>query len=137
MQKTVDLSLKSLQMNLSKVSYWNELRKLITKIVVVLWFVEVIALIVLLGFQKFTSYFLDPLQLNVILVMLIDLVIYLLIINMLLLILEFLDKKLQLKIRPILKKVFRVLMIVLVVIPMLMYLAFLVLADPKYIHLVA
>jgi hypothetical protein len=65
------------------------------------------------------------------------LVIYLLIINMLLLILEFLDKKLQLKIRPILKKVFRVLMIVSVVIPMLMYLAFLVLADPKYIHLVA
>ena len=124
-------------MDLSKVSYWNELRKLITKIVVVLWVVEVIALIALLGFQKFTSYFLDPLQLNVILVMLIDLVIYLMIINVSLLILEFLDKKLQLKARPILKKIFRVIMIILVVLPMLMYLAFLVLADPKFIHLVA
>lgn len=124
-------------MNLSKVSYWNQLRKLITKIVVVLWAIEVIVLIALLGFQKFTSYFLDPLQLNVILVMLIDLVIYLIIINVLLLMLEFLDKKLQLKARSILKIVFRVLMIILVVAPMLMYLAFLVLADPKYIHLVA
>ena len=137
MQKTVDLSLKFIQMNLSKVSYWNQLRKLITKIVVVLWVVEVIVLIVLLGFQKFTSYFLDPLQLNVIPVMLIDLVFYLIIINVLLLMLEFLDKKLQLKTRPILKKVFRVVMVILVVLPMLMYLAFLVLADPKYIHLVA
>jgi hypothetical protein len=124
-------------MNLSKVSYWNQLRKLITKIVVVLWVVEVIVLIALLGFQKFTSYFLDPLQLNVILVMLIDLLIYLMIINALMLLLEFLDKRLQLKTRPILKKVFRVLMIILAVVPMLMYLAFLVLADPKYIHLVA
>lgn len=124
-------------MNLSKVSYWNQLRKLITKIVVVLWAIEVIVLIALLGFQKFTSYFFDPLQLNVILVMLIDLVIYLIIINVLLLMLEFLDKKLQLKARSILKIVFRVLMIILVVAPMLMYLAFLVLADPKYIHLVA
>jgi hypothetical protein len=124
-------------MNLSKVSYWNALRKLVTKIVVVLWIIEVSVLIVLLGFQKFTSYFLDPLQLNVILVMLIDLVIYLLIINVLLLMLEFLDKKLQLKARPILKNVFRVLMIILAVTPMLMYLAFLVLADPKYIYLVA
>jgi hypothetical protein len=124
-------------MNLSKVSYWNQLRKLITKIVVVLWVVEVIVLIVLLGFQKFTSYFLDPLQLNVILVMLIDLLFYLIIINVLLLMLEFLDKKLQLKTRPILKKVFRVVMVILVMLPMLMYLAFLVLADPKYIHLVA
>jgi hypothetical protein len=124
-------------MNLSKVSYWNQLRKLITKIVVVLWVIEVIVLIALLGFQKFTSYFLDPLQLNVILVMLIDLLIYLMIINALMLLLEFLDKTLQLKTRPILKKVFRVLMIILAVTPMLMYLAFLVLADPKYIHLVA
>lgn len=124
-------------MNLSKVSYWNALRKLVTKIVVVLWLIEVSVLIALLGFQKFTSYFLDPLQLNVILVMLLDLVIYLMILNVFLLMLEFLDKKLQLKTRPILKKVFRVIMIILAVVPMLMYLAFLVLADPKYIHLVA
>ena len=124
-------------MNLSKISYWNQLRKLITKIVVVLWVIEVIVLIALLGFQKFTSYFLDPLQLNVILVMLIDLAIYLMLLNVFLLTLEFLDKKLQLKERAILKKVFRVIMIILAVVPMLMYLAFLVLADPKYIHLVA
>lgn len=124
-------------MNLSKVSYWNALRKLVTKIVVVLWVIEVSVLIALLGFQKFTSYFLDPLQLNVILVMLIDLIIYLLIINILLLLFEFLDKTFQLKTRPILKKVFRVIMIILAVVPMLIYLAFLVLADPKYIHLVA
>ena len=124
-------------MNLSKISYWNQLRKLITKIVVVLWVIEVIVLIALLGFQKFTSYFLDPLQLNVILVMLIDLAIYLMLLNVFLLTLEFLDKKLQLKERAILKKVFRVIMIILAVVPMLIYLAFLVLADPKYIHLVA
>jgi len=124
-------------MKISKNSYWNSLRKLITKIVVVLWVIEVTVLIALLGFQKFTSYFLDPLQLNVILVMLLDLVIYLLIINMLLLLFEFLDKTFNLKKRPIFKRLFRVLVIILAILPMLMYLAFLVLADPKYIHLVA
>ncbi|TPV31452.1 hypothetical protein FJ651_14765 [Paucihalobacter ruber] len=124
-------------MNLSKVSYWNALRKLVTKIVVVLWVIEVSVLIALLGFQKFTSYFLDPLQLNVILVMLIDLVLYIMIINVLLLFFEFLDITLKFKTIPILKKLFKVIVIILAVAPMLVYLAFLILADPKYIHLVA
>ncbi len=123
--------------NSSKISYWRRLRRLTAKLVVVVGILMVIILSVLLGFQKFTSFFFDPLMLNVILVIALDLLIYLAIVNAILLFLEFLNHILKIKTIPVLKKIFKVILILLTVIPLLIYLAFLVLADPRYVHLVA
>ena len=123
--------------NSTKISYWNQLRKLNIKTVMVSGILLVATLVMFLGFQKFTSFFFDPLMLNVITVMALDLLIYLALVNALLLLLELIDRMLNVRTIPILKKIFKVLMLILVVVPMLLYIAFLILADPQYIHLVA
>lgn len=123
--------------NSTKISYWNQLRKLNIKTVMVSGILFVATLVMFLGFQKFTSFFFDPLMLNVIPVMALDLLIYLALVNALLLLLELIDRMLNVRTIPILKKIFKVLMLILVVVPMLLYIAFLILADPQYIHLVA
>ncbi len=123
--------------NSTKISYWNQLRKLNIKTVMVSGILLVATLVMFLGFQKFTSFFFDPLMLNVIPVMALDLLIYLALVNALLLLLELIDRMLNVRTIPILKKIFKVLMLILVVVPMLLYIAFLILADPQYIHLVA
>lgn len=123
--------------NSSKISYWRRLRRLTSKLVIAMGVLMIIVLIVFLGFQKFTSFFFDPLMLNVIPVMALDLLIYLALVNALLLLLELIDRMLNVRTIPILKKIFKVLMLILVVVPMLLYIAFLILADPQYIHLVA
>lgn len=121
--------------NSSKISYWNHLRKLNIKTVIVSGVLFITIIIIFLGFQKFTSFFFDPLMLNVIPVMALDLLVYLAIVNAFLLLLEVIDGMMNVRRIPILKKIFKILMLILAIVPMILYIAFLILADPKYIHL--